>query len=118
MPDYIAPTRDMQFVIDEIVELDSIAKLPGFEEASSDLVEAVLEQAGVLANEVFSPLNQPGDEHGTRIEGGKVVSPPGYAEAYRQFVENGWQGIGKSTEIDGQGLPFLVHSTVAEMWYG
>ena len=108
MPEYYAPTQDMQFVIDEIAGLDSIANLPGFEDATPDLVEAVLEQAGVLANEVFSPLNQPGDHHGTRIEEGVVVSPPGYAEAYRQFVENGWQGIGKSAAIDGQGLPFLV----------
>jgi alkylation response protein AidB-like acyl-CoA dehydrogenase len=118
MTDYIAPIQDMQFVIDEIAGLASISKLSGFEDASSDLVEAVLEQAGVLANEVFSPLNQPGNEHGTRIEDGAVVSPPGYAEAYRQFVDNGWQGIGKSTAIGGQGLPFLVHSAVAEMWYG
>ncbi len=117
MSDYIAPTQDMQFVIEEIAGLDSISSLSGFEEASADLVEAVLEQAGVLANEVFSPLNQPGDIHGTRIEEGIVVSPPGYAEAYQQFVENGWQGIGKSTAIGGQGLPFLVHSAVAEMWY-
>ena len=117
MSDYHAPTRDMQFVINEIADLDTIAKLPGFEDATADLVEAVLEQAGVLAHEVFSPLNHPGDEHGTRIENGVVVSPPGYAEAYRQFVENGWQGIGKSTAIDGQGMPFLVHSAVAEMWY-
>ena len=117
MPDYLAPIRDMQFVIDEIANLDSISSLPVFEDATTDLVEAVLEQAGVLANEVFSPLNQAGDEHGTRIENGVVVSPPGFAEAYRQFVENGWQGIGKSTAIDGQGMPFLVHSAVAEMWY-
>jgi alkylation response protein AidB-like acyl-CoA dehydrogenase len=117
MPDYHAPIQDMQFVIDEIAGLDSISNLSGFEDATSDLVEAVLEQAGVLANEVFSPLNQPGDEHGTHIDDGVVVSPPGYAEAYRQFVESGWQGIGKSAAIDGQGLPFLVHSAVAEMWY-
>jgi acyl-CoA dehydrogenase len=107
----------MQFVIDEIAGLEAIAKLPIFEEATPDLVEAVLEQAGVLANEVFAPLNKPGDEHGTRIEGDAVVSPPGYAEAYRQFAENGWQGIGNSTDIDGQGLPFLIHMAVAEMWY-
>jgi acyl-CoA dehydrogenase len=107
----------MQFVINEIAGLDEIASLPGFEDATADLVEAVLEQAGVLANEVFSPLNHPGDEYGTRIEDGVVVSPPGYAEAYSQFVESGWQGIGKSTAIDGQGMPFLVHSAVAEMWY-
>ena len=117
MSDYFAPLRDMQFVIDEIVGLESIARLPGFEEATPDLVEAVFEQAGILANEVFAPLNHPGDEHGTRIEDGIVVSPPGYAEAYRQFVDNGWQGIGKSTAIGGQGLPFLLHSAVAEMWY-
>ena len=117
MSDYHAPTRDMQFVINEIAGLDEIASLPGFEDATADLVEAVLEQAGVLANEVFSPLNHPGDEYGTRIEDGVVVSPPGYAEAYSQFVESGWQGIGKSTAIDGQGMPFLVHSAVAEMWY-
>jgi acyl-CoA dehydrogenase len=117
MSDYSAPTQDMLFVIDEIASLKSITSLPVFEEATADLVEAVLEQAGILANEVFSPLNQPGDEHGTFIENDVVVSPPGFAEAYRQFVDNGWQGIGKSTAIGGQGLPFLVHSAVAEMWY-
>ena len=118
MPDYVAPVKEMQFVIDELADLSAIAALPGYEEATPDLVEAVLEQAGVLANEVFAPLNQPGDEHGTRIEDGVVVSPPGYAEAYRQFVDNGWQGIGKPVSIGGQGLPYLVHSAVAEMWYG
>jgi len=117
MSDYYAPTQDMQFVIDEIANLDLISSLPGFEEATADLVEAVLEQAGILANEVFSPLNHPGDEHGTFIENDVVVSPPGYAEAYQQFIDNGWQGIGKSAAIGGQGLPFLVHSAVAEMWY-
>lgn len=117
MSDYQAPLKDMQFVIDELADLPAVAALPPFGDATPDLVEAVLEQAGVLAREVFSPLNQPGDEHGTRIENGIVLSPPGYAEAYRQFVESGWQGIGKSAAIDGQGLPFLVHSAVAEMWY-
>ena len=117
MSDYYAPTQDMQFVIDEIANLNSISSLPGFEETTADLVEAVLEQAGILANEVFSPLNHPGDEHGTFIENDVVVSPPGYAEAYQRFVDNGWQGVGKSAAIGGQGLPFLVHSAVAEMWY-
>ncbi len=117
MSDYFAPLQDMQFVIEEIADLAAISRLPVFEDATPDLVTAVLEQAGVLANEVFSPLNHPGDEHGTRIEGGIVVSPPGYAEAYRQFIDSGWQGIGKSTAIGGQGMPFLVHSAVAEMWY-
>jgi len=117
MPEYSAPLQDMQFVIEEIAGLSAISRLPVFEDATPDLVEAVLEQAGVLANEVFSPLNKPGDEHGTRVENGEVISPPGFSEAYRQFVDNGWQGIGKSADSGGQGLPFLVHSAVAEMWY-
>ena len=117
MPDYIAPVKDMQFVIEELADLAALNALPVFQDATPDLVEAVLEQAGVLASEVFAPLNHAGDRHGTRIEDGVVISPPGYAEAYRQFVESGWQGIGKSTVVGGQGMPFLVHSAVAEMWY-
>lgn len=116
MSEYQAPLKDMQFVINELANLSQINALPVFEDATPDLIEAVLEQAGVLATEVFSPLNQPGDEHGTFIENDIVVSPPGFAEAYQQFVENGWQGIGQSTEFGGQGLPYLVHSSVSEMW--
>ena len=117
MSEYIAPVRDMEFVINEIADLDAVAALPGYEDATGDLVEAILEQAGKLATEVFSPLNPVGDAEGTRVEQGVVVSPTGYAEAYRQFVDNGWQGLAKAPEYDGQGLPFLVHSAVAEMWY-
>ncbi len=117
MPEYIAPVRDMEFVINEIAGLDAVAALPGYEDATGDMVQAILEQAGKLATEVFSPLNPIGDAAGTRVENGVVVSPTGYAEAYRQFVDNGWQGLAKSPEFDGQGLPFLVHSAVAEMWY-
>ena len=117
MPDYSAPLQDMQFVIEDLAGLSEINSLPAFEDATPDLVEAVLEQAGVLASEVFAPLNHSGDEHGTRVEDGEVISPPGYAEAYQQFVDNGWQGVGKSADVGGQGLPFLVHSAVAEMWY-
>ena len=117
MPDYIAPVKDMQFVIEQLAELPALNVLPGYEDATPDLVEAVLEQAAVLASEVLAPLNHVGDHYGTHIEDGLVVSPPGYAEAYRQFVDNGWQGIGKSTAVGGQGMPFLEHSAVAEMWY-
>jgi len=114
--EYIAPTKDMQFVINELAKLPEINALPVFEDATEDLVEAVLEQAGVFASEVFSPLNQPGDHHGTFIENDVVVSPPGFAEAYQQFIENGWQGIAKPAEFDGQNLPYLLHSAVSEMW--
>lgn len=116
MSDYQAPLKDMQFVINELANLSQLNQLPGFEDATPDLVEAILEQAGILASEVFAPLNQPGDEHGTFIENDVVVSPPGFAEAYQQFVENGWQGISKPTKFDGQGLPFLIDNAVSEMW--
>ena len=116
MSDYTAPTKDMQFVINELANLSEINHIPVFEDATPDLVEAVLEQAGVFANEVFSPLNQSGDHHGTFIENDVVVSPPGFKAAYQQFVENGWQGIGKPAEFDGQNLPYLVHTAVSEMW--
>ena len=116
MSDYQAPLKDMQFVINELANLSQLNQLPDFEDATPDLVEAILEQAGILASEVFAPLNQLGDEHGTFIENDVVVSPPGFAEAYQQFVENGWQGISKPTEFDGQGLPFLIDNAVSEMW--
>ncbi len=116
MSEYQAPLKDMQFVINELANLSQLNQLSGFEEATPDLVEAILEQAGILAGEVFSPLNQPGDEHGTFIENDVVVSPPGFAEAYQQFVENGWQGISKPTEFGGQGMPFLIDNAVSEMW--
>ena len=118
MSDYQAPLKDMQFVIDELANLEKIASLPGFEDATADMVAAILEQAAVLATEVFSPINQSGDEAGTHIENGAVVSPDGFADAYRQFVENGWQGISQPTDHGGQGLPYLLQSAATEMWSG
>lgn len=116
MPEYYAPTQDMQFVINELAKLSEINALPMFEDATPDTVAAILEQAGVFANQVFSPLNWPGDQHGTFIKDGKVISPPGFKEAYQQFVENGWLSISKPAEFDGMNLPYLVHSVASEMW--
>jgi acyl-CoA dehydrogenase len=117
MSEYQAPLKDMQFVINELVDIATLASFPGYEDATPDMVEAILEQAGVLATEVFSPLNFPGNEHGTYVENGKVVSPPGFKDAYKQFVENGWQGIDQPVEYGGQGLPYVVATATAEMWY-
>lgn len=116
MTTYLAPTRDMQFVMKELAGLDAIAQLPGYEDASADLVDAVLEEAGKLAGDVLAPLNQTGDQQGSKLEDGKVVVPDGFSEAYRQFVDNGWMGISQSPEFDGQGLPHLVQAAVSEMW--
>jgi alkylation response protein AidB-like acyl-CoA dehydrogenase len=116
MSEYIAPVKDMQFVVTELAGLSMLGELADFEDASPDLVEAILEQAAKFAEEIFEPLNKLGDEHGTFIEEGKVVSPPGFAEAFKQFAENGWLSIKQSTEFDGQGMPNLIHSAVTEMW--
>ena len=117
MSEYQAPLKDMQFAINELADLATLNQLPGYEEATADMVEAILEQAGILANEVFSPINYSGNEHGSFVENGKVVSPPGFAEAYAQFVENGWQGIAQPVDFGGQGLPYLLSTATAEMWY-
>ena len=92
MSDYQAPLKHMQFVINELAMLDKISSLPGYEDATAEMVEAILEQAAVLAGEVLSPINFSGDEAGTHIKDGVVVSPEGFTDAYRQFIENGWQG--------------------------
>jgi len=116
MYDYKAPLKEMQFVIEELAELSALTELPGYEDANDDLVEAILEQAGKFAEEVIAPLNQSGDVHGTFIENGQVISPPGFTDAFKQFSDNGWLSIKQPTEFDGQGLPNLLHSAVTEIW--
>jgi 3-(methylthio)propanoyl-CoA dehydrogenase len=116
MSDYTAPTKDMQFVIESLANLDVLNQLPGYQDATADMVEAILEQAGRFASEIIAPLNQSGDQHGAQLEDGKVIAPPGFADAYRQFTENGWMGLDQPPEFDGQGMPYLMQSAVAEMW--
>ena len=115
---FAAPVRDLRFVLEELLEYRSLA-LPGFEETTPDLVEAVLEEAAKLAGEVWSPLNASGDQQGcTRRDDGGVTLPEGFAEAYQAYVEGGWNGIGVSQELGGQGLPEVVASSVQEMLHG
>lgn len=113
---YTAPLKEMQFVLDELAGMNEIATLPGFEEATPDMVEAILGEAGKLASEVLAPINQSGDQQGSRLEDGVVVNPDGFSNAYQQFMESGWQSLHQPTEFDGQGMPFLMQSVVAEMW--
>ncbi len=115
MTEYAAPLREMRFVLDEIAKLDEINALPGFGEATPDLVDAVLEEAGKLAGNVLSPLNQPGDEQGSRLENGVVANPDGFAEAHAQYVEGGWCGLALDPEYGGQGLPWSLSVPVNEM---
>ena len=104
MTPFAAPVRDLRFVLEELLEHGSLS-LPGFEEASPDLVEAVLEEAARLAGEVWAPLNASGDRQGCQLKDGKVQLPDGFIKAYQAYAEGGWNGIGVAEALGGQGLP-------------
>ena len=87
---YSAPVQDMRFVLDELADMAGLARLPGYEEATPDLVASVLEEAGKLAAEVLAPLNHSGDREGVTVENGVVRTPAGSPEAYARFVGGGW----------------------------
>ncbi len=118
MTAYTAPTRDMQFVINELAGMAEVAALPAFaeQEVGPELVEAVLEEAAKLASEVLAPLNHSGDVQGVKIGPKGVIPADGFAKAYRKFVEGGWNGIGCPAEHGGQGLPEMINTATQEMW--
>jgi len=116
MSEYKAPLRDMHFVLQELAGLADIARLPGCEEVNAELVDQILEEASKFASGVLSPLNRPGDEEGSHWDKGKVTTPKGFKEAYRQFIEGGWNGLQAPAEYGGQGLPKLVSTPIVEMW--
>jgi len=117
MVSYSAPLRDMRFILEELADLSGIAQLPGCEEATPDLVGAILEEAEKFAAGVLAPLNAVGDRQGCRLEDGRVVTPEGWADAYRRFRQAGWIGPSLPKEFGGQALPKLVSTAVWEMWF-
>ena len=117
MAGYNAPLRDMEFVTNELADLGGLAGLPGHGDVSPELIGSVLEAAGKFATEVLAPLNQSGDQQGSKLAGGAVTTPKGFKQAYERFVADGWNGLALPAEFGGQGLPQLVSAAVAEMWH-
>jgi alkylation response protein AidB-like acyl-CoA dehydrogenase len=118
MSQYHAPLAEMRFVLNELAGLGEVAKLPGFEDATPDVVAAILEEAAKFATGVLDPLNATGDREGAhRLDDGSVRTAPGFKEAYLQYCANGWNGLTKNPDFGGQGLPQLVAAAVEEMWH-
>jgi len=116
MSDYAAPLADMRFALMELAGLGEIARLPGYEGVTPDLVDAVLEGAGKFAGEVLGPLNRSGDRERSVLENGVVRTPKGFREAYADYVAGGWNAVSVAPEHGGQGLPQALATAVSEMW--
>jgi alkylation response protein AidB-like acyl-CoA dehydrogenase len=109
MPTYRAPVRDTKFVLDEVIDIGRYANLPGFAEATPDMVTAILDEGAKFVEGVIHPINFSGDREGcTRHADGSVTTPKGYKEAYDAFVEGGWGTLHQNPEYGGQGLPYTI----------
>jgi alkylation response protein AidB-like acyl-CoA dehydrogenase len=116
MPDYKAPVRDIRFVINEVLESEKLHQtLPGYEEATEDLMNAIIDEGGRFAENVLSPLNRNGDEEGCHWSEEGVTTPAGFKEAYQQYVENGWPALSADVEHGGQGMPNMLGIMVNEL---
>jgi acyl-CoA dehydrogenase len=116
MPTYKAPVDDTLFLLNDVFHLDRYGNLPGFGDASPDVVEAVLREAAKFSEEVLTPLNRVGDKEGcTRHPDGSVATPTGFKDAFKQMVEGGWIGISVPAEFGGQDLPATLTVAVNEM---
>ena len=112
---YQAPLKDRRFVLNELAGLEAVAKLPGYQDATPDTVDAILEEASKFASEVLDPLNFSGDQEGSVWKDGSVTTPKGFKQAYQKYVSAGWGALPFGPEHGGQGLPKLVATAVEEM---
>lgn len=115
MPQYIAPTKDMQYVLNDVLDVKN-SSIPGYADLDADFLSAILEEAGKITSQVLAPLNAVGDQEGCHFENGVIRTPTGFKDAFEQVKEGGWTGIDCDPEFGGQGLPYLVGTAVGEMF--
>lgn len=115
MPVYTAPIRDMQFILNDVMNIQT-ADIPGYEDLEPDFLAAILNECGKLTADVLAPLNTVGDIQGCTLENGIVRTPDGFKEAFEQVKEGGWTGIDCDPEFGGQGLPYLIGTAIGEMF--
>jgi alkylation response protein AidB-like acyl-CoA dehydrogenase len=115
MPTYTAPTKDIQYVLHDVLKI-SDADTPGYADLEAQFTEAILEAAGALASDVLAPLNTVGDQEGCTFENGVITTPTGFKEAFEQVKEGAWPGLDMPEEFGGQGLPYVMGTAVGELF--
>ncbi|TMM55372.1 acyl-CoA dehydrogenase C-terminal domain-containing protein [Sulfitobacter sabulilitoris] len=115
MPSYTAPTKDMQFVLHDVLNVTG-STIPGYDELEADFTSAILEEAGKISSEVLAPLNPVGDREGCTLENGVVRTPTGFKAAFEKVKEGGWPGLDMPEQYGGQGMPYVIGTAVGEMF--
>ena len=116
MPEYKAPIRDIKFVMQELLDCDSHYQKLGYEDASLDMVDAIISEAAKFTEQVIAPINQSGDEQGCTWTDGEVTTPDGFKDAYQQYVQGGWPTLAQNVDFGGQGLPHSLNTAITELF--
>lgn len=116
MTDYNPPLREIRFALDSLAGLPGIAALPGFEEATPDLTDSILDEAAKIASAVIAPLNRAGDLDGAKLTGDGVRTTPGWSDAWTTLIDGGWNGLPYPADFGGMALPQVLNLAVQEMW--
>jgi alkylation response protein AidB-like acyl-CoA dehydrogenase len=115
MPSYKAPLADIRFVLEDLLDVRQLAELPGYADATPELLATVIAEAAKLCEDVLAPLNQAGDAEGCHYENGTVRTPKGFRDGYDAYRQGGWPAMVASPEFGGQGLPNIAHVVLDEM---
>lgn len=114
MPEYNAPVRDMKFVMQELLDCESHYQTLGYEDATPDMIDAIMSEAAKFNEQVLAPINQIGDQQGCTWADGVVTTPDGFKDAYKQYVEGGWPTLSQPVDFGGQGLPYSLNTAIGE----